>query len=77
MYSLDKNNNTNDDSIKKRRKPCEEEGGEGGDAQDEPGNMFNEKSFNLNSADAFLFHSPYCKLVQKSLARLLWNDYFG
>ena len=33
------------------------------------------KKFNLNAADAFLFHSPYCKLVQKSLARLLWNDY--
>lgn len=31
--------------------------------------------FNLNSAQAFLFHSPYCKLVQKSFARLLWNDY--
>jgi hydroxymethylglutaryl-CoA synthase len=31
--------------------------------------------FNLNSASAFLFHSPYCKLVQKSFARLLWNDY--
>jgi hydroxymethylglutaryl-CoA synthase len=32
-------------------------------------------SFSLDSADAFLFHSPYCKLVQKSFARLLWNDY--
>lgn len=29
---------------------------------------------NVNSFDAFLFHSPYCKLVQKSLARLLLND---
>jgi len=29
----------------------------------------------LNSFDAFLFHSPYCKLVQKSLARLLLNDF--
>ncbi len=26
-------------------------------------------------ASAFLFHSPYCKLVQKSFARLLWNDF--
>jgi hydroxymethylglutaryl-CoA synthase len=35
----------------------------------------NKQMFNLNSAQAFLFHSPYCKLVQKSFARLLWNDY--
>lgn len=34
-----------------------------------------EQPFSLSSADAFLFHSPYCKLVQKSFARLLWNDY--
>lgn len=32
-------------------------------------------SFNINMASAFLFHSPYCKLVQKSFARLLWNDF--
>lgn len=31
--------------------------------------------FTLASADAFLFHSPYCKLVQKSFARLFWSDY--
>jgi hydroxymethylglutaryl-CoA synthase len=31
--------------------------------------------FNITKADAFIFHSPYCKLVQKSFARLLWNDY--
>ncbi|KAL5017079.1 hypothetical protein ScPMuIL_006668 [Solemya velum] len=29
----------------------------------------------LDSADAFVFHSPYCRLVQKSLARLLLNDF--
>jgi len=29
----------------------------------------------LSSFDAVLFHSPYCKLVQKSLARLSLNDY--
>lgn len=34
----------------------------------------NSNSTNINSFDAFLFHSPYCKLVQKSLARLLLND---
>lgn len=25
--------------------------------------------------DAFLFHTPFCKLVQKSLARLMLNDF--
>ncbi|ELU04623.1 hypothetical protein CAPTEDRAFT_155025 [Capitella teleta] len=34
-----------------------------------------QESFSLQSADAFLFHSPYCKLVQKSLGRLLLNDF--
>ena len=29
----------------------------------------------LNGADAFVFHSPFCKLVQKSVARLLLNDF--
>merc|ERR1712212_502994 len=30
---------------------------------------------NLANFDAVLFHSPYCKLVQKSLARLALNDF--
>ncbi|CAG5125224.1 unnamed protein product [Candidula unifasciata] len=29
----------------------------------------------LDLGDAFIFHSPYCKLVQKSFARLLLNDF--
>ena len=29
----------------------------------------------MNFFDAVLFHSPYCKLVQKSLARLAFNDF--
>lgn len=29
----------------------------------------------LDVGDAFLFHSPYCKLVQKSFARILLNDF--
>jgi len=33
--------------------------------------------FTLQSADVFLFHTPYCKLVQKSLARLMLNDYLS
>jgi len=34
-----------------------------------------ELDFDLNKASAFVFHSPYCKLVRKSFARLLWNDF--
>jgi len=34
-------------------------------------------SVSLNSFDGVLFHSPYCKLVQKSLARLSLNDYLA
>lgn len=32
-------------------------------------------SLNLNHFDAIIFHTPYCKLVQKSLARLGLNDF--
>jgi len=35
----------------------------------------NGKKVDLSSFDAILFHSPYCKLVQKSLARLAFNDF--
>ncbi len=31
----------------------------------------------LDDFDYFCFHSPYCKLVQKSFARLFVNDYFS
>ncbi|XKL68537.1 hypothetical protein PGB90_004028 [Kerria lacca] len=31
--------------------------------------------FTLNKFDAFCFHSPFCKLVQKSFARLILNDF--
>ncbi|XP_044484013.1 hydroxymethylglutaryl-CoA synthase [Mangifera indica] len=33
------------------------------------------KQFSISDADYFLFHSPYNKLVQKSFARLLYNDF--
>ncbi|CAM8997178.1 unnamed protein product [Rhodiola kirilowii] len=33
------------------------------------------KQFSVNDASYFVFHSPYNKLVQKSFARLLFNDY--
>ncbi|KAM4706646.1 hydroxymethylglutaryl-CoA synthase, cytoplasmic isoform 1-T2 [Discoglossus pictus] len=36
-----------------------------------------DKPFNLNDFGFMIFHSPYCKLVQKSLARLLVNDFIS
>ncbi|CAL1265309.1 unnamed protein product [Larinioides sclopetarius] len=33
------------------------------------------KCFTLKDLDAMLFHTPYCKLVQKSLGRLAFNDF--
>lgn len=36
-----------------------------------------QSTIDLNIFDAFLFHTPYCKLVQKSLARLVLNDYIN
>jgi len=35
----------------------------------------NLKAISLESFNAVLFHTPYCKLVQKSLARLALNDF--
>ena len=32
-------------------------------------------TFTLESAEYFCFHSPFTKLVQKSLARLMLNDF--
>jgi len=32
---------------------------------------------NLQTLDGLLFHTPYCKLVQKSLARLALNDFLS
>jgi len=36
-----------------------------------------QKPINLDSFDGLLFHTPYCKLVQKSLARLALNDFIS
>ncbi|KAG8456662.1 hypothetical protein GDO86_002445 [Hymenochirus boettgeri] len=36
-----------------------------------------DKHFTLNDFGYMIFHSPYCKLVQKSLARLLLNDFIS
>ena len=33
------------------------------------------ENITLDSFDAMVFHTPYCKLVQKSLARVCLNDY--
>ncbi|KAK6158094.1 hypothetical protein DH2020_005408 [Rehmannia glutinosa] len=35
------------------------------------------KQFSVNDAEYFVFHSPYNKLVQKSFARLLFNDFLS
>jgi hydroxymethylglutaryl-CoA synthase len=35
------------------------------------------KNVSLDSFDAVLFHSPFCKLVQKSFARLALNDFLN
>uniref|UniRef100_A0A7N0UR94 Hydroxymethylglutaryl-CoA synthase n=2 Tax=Kalanchoe fedtschenkoi TaxID=63787 RepID=A0A7N0UR94_KALFE len=37
--------------------------------------MLEGKQFSVSDASYFVFHSPYNKLVQKSFARLLFNDY--
>ncbi|GFV26645.1 hydroxymethylglutaryl-CoA synthase 1 [Trichonephila clavipes] len=34
-----------------------------------------QRCFTLKDLDAMLFHTPYCKLVQKSLGRLSFNDF--
>lgn len=36
-----------------------------------------ENRFSLEEFGFLLFHSPYCKLVQKSLARLMLNDFLS
>ncbi|XP_020262120.1 hydroxymethylglutaryl-CoA synthase-like [Asparagus officinalis] len=36
---------------------------------------FEGKQFSITDADYFVFHSPYNKLVQKSFARLYFNDF--
>ncbi|KAL9231050.1 hypothetical protein vseg_006320 [Gypsophila vaccaria] len=36
---------------------------------------FEGKKFSMNDADYVVFHSPYNKLVQKSFARLIYNDF--
>ena len=36
-----------------------------------------QETFSLAKADWLAFHSPYTKLVQKSFARLLLNDFLS
>lgn len=36
-----------------------------------------DRDFTLNDFGFMIFHSPYCKLVQKSVARLLLNDFLS
>ncbi|XP_044744674.1 hydroxymethylglutaryl-CoA synthase 1 [Coccinella septempunctata] len=42
----------------------------------EKASKFFQKKIDLSFFDAILFHTPYCKLVQKSLARLYLNDFY-
>ncbi|MEJ1275725.1 hypothetical protein NN561_006622 [Cricetulus griseus] len=37
----------------------------------------NDNDFTLNDFGFMIFHSPYCKLVQKSLARMFLNDFLN
>ncbi|XP_069483328.1 hydroxymethylglutaryl-CoA synthase, cytoplasmic isoform X1 [Ambystoma mexicanum] len=39
------------------------------------GKVESDKRFTLNDFGFMIFHTPYCKLVQKSLARLALNDF--
>ncbi|KAF6039320.1 HMGCS1 [Bugula neritina] len=34
-------------------------------------------SFTMADIDSFCFHTPFCKLVQKSVARLMFNDFLA
>lgn len=36
-----------------------------------------DQRFSLEDFDSMVFHSPYCRLVQKSLARLLLDDFLS
>jgi len=40
-----------------------------------PSDSSTRNKFDLDSAEAFLFHTPFSKLVQKSLGRLMFNDF--
>ncbi|KAK1328999.1 hypothetical protein QTO34_011170 [Cnephaeus nilssonii] len=37
----------------------------------------NDRTFTLDDLQFMIFHSPFCKLVQKSLARLMYNDFLS
>ncbi|CAD5123315.1 DgyrCDS11673 [Dimorphilus gyrociliatus] len=37
----------------------------------------NSNEFSITDSDAFIFHTPYCKIVQKSLARLAVQDFIN
>ena len=34
-----------------------------------------DRPFTLDDVQYMIFHTPFCKLVQKSLARLMFNDF--
>ena len=36
-----------------------------------------EEEFSLDNFDAIMFHTPFCKIVQKSLGRLVLSEYIN
>lgn len=36
-----------------------------------------DRPFTLDDLQFMIFHTPFCKLVQKSLARLMFNDFLS
>ena len=44
----------------------------------EKGKVLHEKKqFTLDDVDFAIFHTPFCKIVQKSLARLMFHDFLS
>lgn len=37
----------------------------------------NNQPFTLDDVQYMIFHTPFCKMVQKSLARLMFNDFLS
>ena len=37
--------------------------------------LYHKALFSLDDIDYALFHSPFCRIVQKSLARLMFHDF--
>ena len=62
-------------SSRRRHAAAGGKGDAGADLNAVPSSKSLDSKFDLGSADAFLFHTPFSKLVQKSLGRLMLNDF--